>query len=73
MEFPDEEVAGGSGGYAETVVEEKKSGIDPIIRVFGGDFVPPLAKIRAVFVNKREAVKPDNCRLRNLKCVLAPA
>ena len=73
MEFPDEEVAGGSEGYAKTVAEEKESGIDPIIRMFDGDFVPILAKIRAVFVNKREAVEPDNCCLRYLKCVLALA
>ena len=63
MELPDEEVAGGSGGCAETVAEEKESGIDPILRMIGcgvGEFIPILAKIRAVLVHKWEAVEPDN-------------
>ena len=53
MEFPDKKVAGGSGRYAETVAVEKKSNVDSIVRVFGGDLVPKLAEIWAVFINKQ--------------------
>ena len=74
MELPDKEVAGGSGGHAETIAEEKESGVNPIhqrICCGVGEFSPVLAKIRAVQVHQGEAIKPDNVCLRYLEGVRA--
>ena len=71
-ELPNEEVAGGSGGDAEMVAEEKESDVNLILRIICykvSEFGPVLAKIRAILIHKGKAIKPNNGFLRYVEGV----
>ena len=72
MEFPNEKVAGGPGGNAETIAEEEEPSVNPILWIIGcevSEFGPVLAKIRAILIYEGKAIEPDNGFLRNLEGV----